>query len=341
MMKLESRNVRALLLVGILLVGIVAISGCGNKQPIGQPPEAEQPSGTLKGVSLSPKSFQSADFTDFFEKTKQTGKVVMWAGDWIELSDKSGGGPTVVMGLASRYNYIPLIEAQFFTQSTGTLLRPLDDSTKQIYKNSAAAFADKYKPKYLGFGIEVNTLYEKSPANFDVFVQFFSEVYDTVKAKSPNTKVFTIFQLEKMKGLNGGLFGGTNDPTKAQWSLLDRFPKSDIIAFTTYPGLVYKTPSGIPVDYYTEIKARTAKPLTFTEIGWHSDASPTGWESSDAEQAEFVVTFFSLTKDLNKELAIWSFMYDQDTFEPFKSMGLRRRGDGNAKPAWDEWLNAK
>jgi len=94
------------------------------------------------------------------------------------------------------------------------------------------------------------------------------------------------------------------------------------------------------VNYYTEIKSHTAKPIAFTEIGWHTDASPTGWESSDTEQAEFVVTFFTLTKDLNKELTIWSFMYDQDIFELFKSMGLRRR-DGTAKPAWDEWLNAK
>jgi hypothetical protein len=140
----------------------------------------------------------------------------MWAGDWIELSETSGSAPTVVVELASTYNYIPLIEAQFFNQSTEELLRPLDDSTKQIYKNSAAAFAEKYKLKYLGLGIEVNTLYEKSPADFDAFVQFYSEVYDAVKAKSPTTSVFTVFQLEKMKGLNGGLFGGTNDPTKAQ-----------------------------------------------------------------------------------------------------------------------------
>jgi hypothetical protein len=223
------------------------------------------------------------------------------------------------------------------------LLRPLDDATKQMYKNSAAAFADKYKPRYFAFGIEANTLYEKSPANFDVFVQFYSEVYDAVKAKSPDTKVFTIFQLERMKGLNGGLFGGTNDPTKAQWSLLARFSKSDIIAFTTYPGLIYKAPAEIPGDYYTEIKARTIPQksgIAFTEIGWHSDASPPGWESSDGEQVEFVVTFFNLTKDLNKELVIWSFMYDQDIFEPFKSMGLRRRSDGTAKLAWDKWLNA-
>ncbi len=333
-MKRETKNVKLFLLIGTLLVGVVAVSGCDNKQSI------EQPSDTLKGVSLSPRSNQPDDFTDFFDKAKQAGEVVMWAGDWIELSNTTGGGPTVVAELASTYNYIPLIEAQFFTQSSGNLLRPLDDSTKQIYITSAADFADRYKPKYLGFGIEVNVLYEKSQAEFDLFIRFYSEVYDAVKAKSPNTKIFTVFQLEKMKGLNGSLFGGTNDPTKAQWFLLDRFPNSDIIAFTTYPCLIYKNPSEIPVDYYIEIKSHTTKPVAFTEIGWHTDASPTGWESSDTEQAEFVVTFFTLTKDLNKELAIWSFMYDQDVFEPFKSMGLRRR-DGTAKPAWDEWLNAK
>jgi len=212
-MKRES----TLLLIGILLVGVVAVSGCNNKQ-------LREFRGTLKGVSLSPRSDQPDDFTDFFDKAKQAGDVVMWAGDWIELSNTTGGGPTVVTELASTYNYIPLIEAQFFTQSDGVLLRPLDDSTKQIYINSAADFADRYKPEYLCFGIEVNVLYEKSQAEFDVFVQFYSEVYDAVKAKSPNTKIFTVFQLEKMKGLNGGLFGGTNDPTKAQWFLLDRFP---------------------------------------------------------------------------------------------------------------------
>jgi hypothetical protein len=342
MMKHKSMNVTALLLAGVLLAGIMAAVGCGNsqsaEQTTGQPPE--QPSGTLKGVSLSPRSFQPPDFTEFLEKVKEAGEVVMWKGDWIELNDESDGGPAVVAGLSSEYDYVPLIEAQFFKQSTGELLRPLDYSTKQIYKNSAAEFADKYKPEYLGFGIEVNMLYEKSQIDFDAFVLFFSEVYDAVKAKSPDTKVFTVFQLEIMKGLSGGLFGGTNDPAKAQWQLLDRFPKSDIISFTTYPGLIYKSPSGIPVNYYTEIRSYTAKPIAFTEIGWHSDASPAGWESSDVEQAEFVVTFFSLTGGLNKELAIWSFLYDQETVEPFSSMGLRRRSNGTAKPAWDAWLNA-
>jgi len=337
MIKLKIKNLKTLLLGGVLLVllliGVVAISRPWDKQP------TEGPGHTLKGVSFSPKSFQPSDFTDFFQKANQTGEVVSWAGDWNELSNTQNGGPTVVASLASTYEYIPLIEAQFFMQSNGTLLRPLDNATKKNYKDNVVDFADKYKPKYLALGIEVNVLYEKSPKDLDEFIQFFSDVYDAVKVRSPNTKIFTIFQLEKMKGLNGGLFGGTNDPSKAQWFLLDRFSKSDIIAFTTYPSLIYKDPSEIPKDYYSEIKSHTTKPIAFTEIGWHSGASPKGWESDEVEQAEFVLTFFNFTKDLSKELVIWSFLYDQNTFEPFNSMGLRYN-NGTAKLAWDNWVNA-
>ncbi len=328
-------------LVSLLAIAVVVISGCGGKQPTEQPPGPGQSIRTLKGVSLSPKSFQADDFADFFQKAKQTGEIVTWAGDWNELANTQSGGPIVVASLAPQYGYIPVIEVQFFTQSSGTLLRPLDNATRQAYKSTAAAFAGRHKPKYLAFGIEVNVLYEKSPADFASFVQLYSEVHDAVKVASPDTRVFTIFQLEKMKGLNGGLFGGANDPAKGQWSLLDRFPKADLIAFTTYPSLVYQSPSAIPTDYYAEIKARTTKPVAFTEIGWHSEASPKGWEGSETEQAEFIPAFFNLTKDLSKELVVWSFIYDQNTSEPFRSMGLRRRGDGTAKPAWDEWLKAR
>ena len=333
MIKLGNGRVKALLLV-MALVATAVVGGCAQSN------NPEPGPATLKGVSLSPRSFQQADFTDFFQKAKQAGEVVSWAGDWNELSNTQNGSPTVVASLASTYGYIPLIEAQFFTQSSGALLRPLDENTRRSYKDSAVAFAQRYQPKYLALGIEVNILYEKSPSDFDAFVQFYSEVNDAIKAVSPDTKVFTIFQLEKMKGLNGGLFGGTNDSSKAEWSLLDRFPKADIIAFTTYPGLIYGNPAEIPAEYYSEIKSHTSKPLAFTEIGWHSAVSPAGWESSEAEQAEFVAAFFQLTRDLDSELAIWSFMYDPQTFEPFDSMGLRH-ADGTARPAWAEWLKAR
>jgi hypothetical protein len=54
--------------------------------PVIEEPVIEEPSGTLKGVSLSPRSSSAEDFTGFFEEAVQAGEIVMWAGDWQELS---------------------------------------------------------------------------------------------------------------------------------------------------------------------------------------------------------------------------------------------------------------
>jgi hypothetical protein len=310
-----------------------------GETPAVQPTESDGEA-PIKGVSLSPRSYQGADFTDFFRLAAEAGDIVMWAGDWADLRGQEGSGAITVAELSAAYGYVPLIEAQFFTQSDGALVRPLDEINRRMYRESAVHFAEMYRPQYLGLGIEVNVLFEKSPRDFDAFAVLFDEVYDAVKAASPGTKVFTVFQLERMKGLQGGLFGGADDPARAQWELLDRFPKADLIAFTTYPCLVFTSPADLPADYYDEAAAHTAKPLAFTEIGWHSAPAPAGWESSEAEQAEFVRRFFALTRDVHPEIAVWSFLYDPETDPPFDSMGLRRRGDGNPKPAWDAWREA-
>ncbi|MFH1786021.1 MAG: hypothetical protein ABH842_06345 [Candidatus Micrarchaeota archaeon] len=315
-----------------LILVFILISGCGQKQDHSLN-STNQINSTLKGVTLTPKSFQSSDFNEFFVKANQAGSLVAWAGDWNELGENDGG-PKVVAELAPTYGYTPVIEVQFFTQSDGNMIREFDDNTKMDYKAKAVAFAEKYKPEYFGLGIEVNILYEKSESDFNDFVSFYSEVYDAIKQKSPNTKVFTVFQLEKMKGL--GFFNTPN--SSSQWSLLNKFPKSDIIAFTTYPDLVYSSPSDIPDEYYGEIKAHTSKPIAFTEIGWHTAAEPSGWESSENEQSEFLSIFFNQTSVLNKEFIIWSFLYDQNTIQPFDSMGLIDEY-GTSKLAWNVWIN--
>lgn len=330
----------------IFIALIFIISSCAKNEAETESPaqEAKDAAGkeapviTLKGVSLSPKSFQPDDFTGFFSKAKEAGNAVMWAGDWNELANTQNGAPAVVSALADNYGLVPVVEAQFFTQSTGKLLRPLDEQTKKAYIESAAAFAEAFKPQYMGFGIEVNVLYEKSPDDFEEFARLFSEVYDAVKIVSPETKVFTVFQLEKMKGMNGGLFGGKNDASNARWQLLDKFQKADLIAFTTYPGLVYKSPSEMPADYYSGIKQHTKKDIAFTEAGWHTAASPKGWESSNEEQEEFVKKFIGLLEGMNSKIIIWSFLYDQNTIEPFNSMGLYN--NEGKKPAFDAWGKA-
>ena len=318
---------------------IVMFAGCSNTQtPVNTPATTTQ-EGHSRGVGFTPKSFNSGDFNQFFSLAGQAGGIVIWAGDWQELESGSGA-PSVLAQTAPKYGCVSAFALQFFEPSTCALLSPLDEPTMQRYKTAAVAFVTKYRPEYLGIGVEVNILFEKSPADFEVFARFYDEVYLALKAASSGTKVFPIFQLEKMKGLSGGLFGGVNDTAKNEWALMDRFPHSDLAAFTTYPGLIYKNPSEIPADYYTEIAKHTVKPIAFTEIGWHSASGPQGWESSEDEQAGFVRSFFSLTQGLNPLLELWSFLYDQNTAVPFNSMGLIRQ-NGNPKSAFNEWSQGR
>ena len=258
---------------------------------------------TLKGITLTPKSFSSADFTEFLTRTKNF-QIVSWAGDWNALLD-SKSAPYVLMELSKSYNFIPLIEVQFFTQATGKLLRPLDEANKKSYKESIVKFASKYKPQYLALGIEVN-MYSS-----DDFIPFYNECYTAIKEVSPDTKVFTIFQLEKL----------------SDFSIIDKY-NSDLIVFTTYPILNYKTPSEIPSDYYSKLKFN--KPVAFTEIGWPS--SP-----NTAEQSAYVLRFFDLTKSLKPEFSIWSFLYDQNTISPFNSMGLID-SNNNERDGYKLWM---
>jgi hypothetical protein len=166
----------------------------------------------------------------------------------------------------------------------------------------------------------MNTVKKTNSEAYEEFKEFYPEVYAAVKEVSPNTLVFTVWQLKRMKGLDGGIFGGVNDPENAQGELLGDF-QTDIAAFTLYPRLIYGDPSEIPEDYLSEIAEHTDKPIAFTEMRWLRYGF-TGWESSPEEQAAYIDRFFALSEPIDPLFTIWSFYYDQDTFEPFTTMGL-------------------
>lgn len=88
-----------------IILLLILVSGCAKQQPVAQVNNS-QPGATARGVSISPKSFQPADFTDFFQKAKQGGAMVSWAGGWNELGS-ANGAPAVAMGLAPTYAYAP------------------------------------------------------------------------------------------------------------------------------------------------------------------------------------------------------------------------------------------
>ena len=331
-----------ILLIILVAAGYAILKRGGEKPPTdgaetGLPPQEEPPPEThttLKGVSLSPRSYGEDDFTGFFENAAEAGSVVTWAGDWGYLVN--GTAPIVVTELADVYGYEPVILVTYMDQSAGTS-HPLTDETREAYLNAIRDYAAEYTPTYIGVGIEVNAVYMQSTETYVEFKGFFPQVYRAVKDASPGTQVFTVFQLEQMKGLCGGLFGGVNDESKSQWSLLDDFPDADLIAFTTYPCLVFTDPSEIHRDYYTGILAHTGKPVAFTEVGWFREGFP-GWESGPEEQAEFIDTFFELTGDLEPVMVVWSFLYDQSVQQPFDTMGLLDVEETHTE-AWDAWLS--
>ncbi|WP_435358222.1 hypothetical protein [Haloarchaeobius sp. DFWS5] len=291
------------------------------------------------GVSLSPRSYGETDFVSFFELAAEMGSVVRWGGRWDDLAE-SDSGPGVVAGLAEQYDYDPVFEVNVFDASTGEAHRPLTEENREEYVYIASEFAAEHRPPYLGLGVEANILWENDPDEFDRFVQLFEATKAAVASVSPETTVSVGFQLERLRGLQGGLFGGENDPSLAAWDLIDRFPSADLVGFTTYPGLIYKAPDEIPDDYFDAIPAHVDRRVAITETGWSAGTVASGWESSEAEQAQFVERLLADTAPLDLQLLLWSFMYDQAAVPPaFEGMSLRR-DDGTPRPAWDDWTEA-
>ena len=288
---------------------------------------------SLKGVSLSARNYTGEGIIDFFNKALKSNDLITWVGDWAQLN-KTNSAPYLVYNMKSQYGYEAMVITAYIDQGSGTILRPLDEATKQMYLESAVHFASTYKPKYMGFGVEMNIVKKTNPEAYDEFKSFYPTVYDAVKEASPNTLVFTVWQLEHLKGLDGGLFGGVNDPEKAQWDLLGDF-ESDLAVFTLYPCFIYGDPSEIPDDYLTEITQHTDLLIAFSEMGWFREGV-TGWESTSQEQAQYINRYFELSVSINPVFTVWSFYYDQGTMALFNNMGLM---DANmtATPGLEAW----
>ena len=105
------KKVAHLSLVVLSLAVVAILASCGGSMtapPVDQKtgPKTITPSSSLatsstplKGVSLSPRSFQATDFNAFLSESKKAGEVLSWAGDWGELK-RPGSAPFVVAELS-------------------------------------------------------------------------------------------------------------------------------------------------------------------------------------------------------------------------------------------------
>jgi len=293
--------------------------------------------GTAGFVPRNYPNSSNNDWEDFFNEIPKLGKVFGDYVTWNSLPYKNGIPEQIhtAVQVCKQNGMTPVIAIGY---DINEVSEGYFDENSQAYLDVILTTVNLYHLEYLAIGVEVNILYvKKSPEIFDEFVSFYKDAYDRVKQASPDTKVFTIFQLEHMKG--AAYLTGLEHPP--QWELIKLFDeKIDIVGFTVYPFLGYTSVESIPADYYTEIANHTSKPIAFTEMGWPSNLSLVN--SSEQEQVRFLLNLLESVSEINIELFIQSFLHDTHFSENyiFDTIGLKKN-DGTEKLIYNYWLALK
>lgn len=337
------KNKAALTLAALLLVA----SGCGETQAPGG--GVRPRTGRPFGVTFSPVGLPSAltaqTIEAFFRDSEAYGPIVAYHVAWRDSRATSGAVPELAQFAvqnAEAHGYQLGIGFGWANESGPDLTSDADPGdntwnnlqTRHDFANMALGFAERYKPPYLFLGNETNTHWlATGGSDWSAWISEYEECYFAIKAVSPNTQVFTVFQLEHMAGL--GRKNGWADV--AHWQLIADFQGiADAIGFTTYPYFEYETPAALPADYYMQIARYWTGPVYFTELGWIADpALP--YTGSPTEQAEFVTRFFDLTSAVDMRYATYLFLNDPTTLPPaFRQIGLRDTA-GAPRPADAVW----
>lgn len=334
--------------VALLVAACSAPPAASPTAPAPTPTATAASAVTVHGVAgLVPRNFPrhtAADFEDLFRSVPETGGALGVYTNWADDAASEGKVPRAVastFAAAAQYGFTPVVALGVARDAPGGGVTPTVDwasAQRARFMEAVTAVAREHRPELLALGVEVNRHWMSDPASFDGFVAAFAEAYDAVKAVSPGTRVFTVFQLELLRGT--AYLMTAQERTAEQWDLLSRFPKADLIGLTTYPFLAYRTPAEIPDDYYASVADRVTVPLAFTEVGWPSGdlAGSAEWGGTPEEQAEFVRRFDALAAPERPALAMWSFPHEYGTAGPptFATIGLRLT-DGTPKPALGEW----
>jgi hypothetical protein len=172
---------------------------------------------------------------------------------------------------------------------------------------------------------------------FRNFQSVYFEAYDAVKRASPHTLVFPTFQYEAMIGaLRSG------ERAQVTWSLVNRFePKIDMLAVSSYPFTLYKSPDEIPPNYYQALRGRLDRPIALTSIGWPSNAPGLDLIQAEAAQANFLRRVLADADALRAGMVVWYLARDPivdlgPSFAPLSTIGLFTP-DGRSKPGLQLW----
>ncbi len=329
------------------VVILIFLVSCKNKKETGITPRdsLEIPArGFFMGILPIPANGQSFEESHYLASLYAEFSPV-WGRPtpFYKLADDLNGdwGDTFVEQYIRGNGMFPLIHLSFI--GTGiTLVTPpgLEGATlknqewREAYKQSAINVVKTVKPLYLAIGNEVNRWYEKfgaeanNPNGFQHYVSLYEEIYDTIKALSPETKIFCTFCREIVA-----------EYREANLDVFNLFPVNilDILVLTSYPYAVQgiNLISDIPNNYYSRVTSYVSnKPIGFSELGWPSIADFGGEQG----QADFITEFSGrLTREqgINFHLFGWAWLHDLNEND---HIGLIKR-DRTEKLAYSVWKN--
>ncbi len=224
---------------------------------------------------------------------------------------------------------------------------------RKAFSGFALWVTREFHPAYLGLASEINTYADAHPDDFQNYVSLYREVYDAVKAESPETQVFVTFQWEDLNNLFPGAAEG-REPYQINWDQVEAFePELDLWAISSYPFIAFPSGAQIPDDYYTPLLERTAKPLAVAEGGYTSE--PAGpFPGTPQDQVDYLT---AIHDQIGERLRFWVYLlltdFNQDSYNGalrqsgrsqedvntlglFSAVGLRTES-GEAKPALEVW----
>lgn len=216
-----------------------------------------------------------------------------------------------------------------------------DPELHRAFVQNARFIALNYRPTFLILGVEVNAAFEANPDGYSAFLTAYTEAYAEVKAAAPTTQVFPSFQYEQLLGAIPW------EPQHApRWRLLDDFEgKIDAFGITTYPSFVYQAARKLPAEYYSDARAHTRLPIAFTSVGFASEQTREGLNSSTAaEQRRYLLRLLGDVEALESPVVIWfagrdPAYADTSPLDLIASIGLRTSND-LPKDAWPSWEQA-
>lgn len=324
---------------------------------------------TLYGFFPSPPEVSIESVMDTFKAIGEHGDVVLVQQNvpWKELKESPDGEAQRLTDIHNQYvlarqNGLDVIfivdplnglnRTQFYELPFGWEASFANPDVRAAFTNFTLRIVRDYKPRYLGLASEINTYADAHPEDFPHYLSLYAEVYDLVKAESPETQVFVTFQWEDLNNLISIANEG-RPAYQTQWELVEAFePRLDLWVISSYPFVAFSGGAEIPADYYTRWAQRTSKPLAVAEGGYISSKFGS-LPGSPEDQTAYLNAIHS---QLGERLDFWIYLLltdfnldsyaremrrqghggDVNSLSMFGSVGLRSF-DGTPKPALEVW----